>query len=111
MRARYSAAAILIALAVCIVVPAIAPTLAVAQPGPILPHKQTGSDRALPAPISLPSLTEEKKPAEAPAPQKQTTEATKHNTFFAIKVIIIACGLPAWRAARVDPMAALRNDG
>jgi Kef-type K+ transport system membrane component KefB len=70
-------------------------TVALAQQAnPLLPS--TGSDRqALPAPITLPMPVQAKPASQAPPPDAHSAEATKHNTWFAIKVIGGLCVLLA----------------
>ncbi|HEY5949815.1 MAG TPA: hypothetical protein VIV40_30175 [Kofleriaceae bacterium] len=66
----------------------LSPTLALAQPAnPLAPPTAQGSDRQfIPGPLTV-QVPTQKKEAAAPAPEAHTTEATKHNTWFAIKVI------------------------
>ena len=63
-------------------------SIAGAQPLPFGPQQQTPS---VPSPIALPVPIAQETPADAPAEvnptEGSTTEATKHNTLFAIKVI------------------------
>jgi Kef-type K+ transport system membrane component KefB len=97
MKSRTSAIGLLVALACLWLVPSVA----FAQPtDPLLPRAE-GSDRlALPAPISLP-VPVQPETTDTPAleaekpPAAHTTESTKHNTFFAIKVIAGLCALLA----------------
>jgi Kef-type K+ transport system membrane component KefB len=94
MKARTSAIGLLLAI-VCLW---LVPSVAIAQTAnPLFPP--AAEQQALPAPISLPvpiappkgdTALEAEKPAEV-----HTTESTKHNTFFAIKVIGGLCALLA----------------
>jgi len=93
MTKRLSAAALLVLLW-------LTPMAALAQ-APFVPGTQ-GSDKSLPAPISLPvpvhggsgsASGSGSGSAEAPKADTHSTEATKHNTFFAIKVIAGLCVL------------------
>lgn len=93
MTARTAAIGMLLAIAcTCIV-----PSVAIAQSAnPLFPDKDRDR-QALPAPISLPVPIQPDAPAaEAEKPAEvHSTEATKNNTFFAIKVIGGLCALLA----------------
>ncbi len=91
MTVRTSAMTVLLAIACGFVAPAIAPTLASAQPlSPVLPGGSDSQRQALPAPINLPLQTDsEAPPADAPAEGEvvNAPAETKDNTVFAINVI------------------------
>ncbi len=89
MTVRAWATAMLLAVAFLV----IGPGLATAQP--FNPLMQGSGSQVIPSPITMPAPIQATPAAEPPKVEEHSTEATKHNTLFAIKVIGGLCVLLA----------------